>query len=299
MSDPAALMALASKLHEERCRRRTVWRRVCRAFTGAKLSAVRRKDAMQQPCCVFRSRSLPIQWWDSFLILGVIYSTAYSPLVIVFPEARWAHHIAIENVLDVLFCIDMIIRCRTSFRDHGYDVTSPAMIVRNYVKGWFVADLLSSIPVDRLLIALTGGQLLAPVEGRASRVRAITWADIVSLLRVLRTGRLVRKLSSLNGANFLRVCYQFYLFLMCGHILGLIWYVISIRPLEDAEQFDHLEPWLWTLDDSQSAYFVALRYVCSLHWALSVMTNLKGINAHETRQCLWHEPDHSFGMRVC
>lgn len=36
------------------------------------------------------------------------------------------------------------------------------------------------------------------------------------------------------------------------------------------------------------------RYVCSLYWALSVMTNLKGPPAHETRQCLWHEPEVSF-----
>ena len=36
------------------------------------------------------------------------------------------------------------------------------------------------------------------------------------------------------------------------------------------------------------------RYVCSLYWALSVMTNLKGPPAHETRQCLWHDPLESF-----
>ena len=39
---------------------------------------------------------------------------------------------------------------------------------------------------------------------------------------------------------------------------------------------------------------LARSYVCSLYWALSVMTNLKGPPAHETRQCLWHQPFESF-----
>ena len=34
----------------------------------------------------------------------------------------------------------------------------------------------------------------------------------------------------------------------------------------------------------------ATRYICSLYWALSVLTNLKGLPAHESRQCLYHDP---------
>ena len=212
----------------------------------------------------------------------------------VFSEARWAHHGTVDVLLDVLFCLDMLIRFRTSFRDHGYDVTSTSTIARHYLATWFVPDILSSIPVDQLLLTIAHDQLMSPLDSGSARVKPITWVDVISLLRVLRTGRLVRKLSSLNGANFLRVCCLMYLFVLCGHFLGLIWYVIAVRPLEADEQYDSLEPWLWTLEESKSAYFVALRYVCSLHWALSVMTNLKGLPAHETRQCLWHEPNVSF-----
>jgi len=37
-------------------------------------------------------------------------------------------------------------------------------------------------------------------------------------------------------------------------------------------------------------YNVATLYVCSLYWALSIMTNLKGNPAHESRQCFWTDP---------
>lgn len=114
-----------------------------------------------------------------------------------------------------------------------------------------------------------------------------------STLSCVANRRLVRKLSSLTGANFLRIVYLLYLFILFGHWLGLVWYAIAIRPIEMSEAYDKLRPWVWTIDDG-GVYFVALRYVCSLYWALSVMTNLKGPPAHETRQCLWHDPMSSY-----
>lgn len=149
------------------------------------------------------------------------------------------------------------------------------------------------MPFDHILAAVLATRALGAVEATAARVQPITFVEVVSLLRVMRIGRLMRRLSSLNGANFLRIVYLIYLFILCGHWLGLVWYALAIRPIEASPAFDSLRPWLWTLEED-SNYFVALRYVCSLYWALSVMTNLKGPPAHETRQCLWHEPETSF-----
>ena len=72
---------------------------------------------------------------------------------------------------------------------------------------------------------------------------------------------------------------------------GLVWYLIAVRPLEIDESFDGAQQWFWLQPAPFSAaYVVGVRYVCSLYWALGVMTNLKGLPAHETRQCLWHDP---------
>lgn len=106
-----------------------------------------------------------------------------------------------------------------AFRDHGYDVTQPSAIASHYVRSWFLADLVSSVPIDRIALAVATedssihSSLMAVHSGR---VTPISVADLLSLLRVLRTGRLIRKSSSLNGANFLRVCYLMYLFVLFG-----------------------------------------------------------------------------------
>ena len=211
--------------------------------------------------CVFDQQSSAIAWWDSFLVLGVIYSTAYTPLVIVFPQARWSYHEAADVVLDMLFTIDMLIRFRTAYRDHGYDVTHPPTIAVHYLRGWFMIDLLCSLPFDRLLSGWQAARSLSIYGESYSRVSPISIVDIVALLRVMRIGRLVRKLSALTGANFLRIMYLMYLFVLFGHWLGLVWYTIAIRPIEASEAYDAARPWLWTLDEDGS-YFIALR--CAL-----------------------------------
>ena len=69
----------------------------------------------------------------------------------------------------------------------------------------------------------------------------------------------------------------------------MLWYTIAIKPLEHDDEPPPQGEWLWHVK-GRSAYNVATRYVCALYWALSVMTALKGINSHETRQCLWTDP---------
>ena len=81
------------------------------------------------------------------------------------------------------------------------------------------------------------------------------------------------------------------LFMLVAHYFGLMWYLVAIRPLEIEPAFDDDRDWFWLEQHNVSAsYILGVRYVCSLYWALSVMTNLKGVGAHETRQCLYQDP---------
>lgn len=98
---------------------------------------------------------------------------------------------------------------------------------------------------------------------------------------------------------------------------GCFWYAMVVRELQATPEIQSLHPWMW-LDEGP--YETATLYVCALYWALSIMyvgqdlnspcwaksfahlcrhprllasaavgcrTNLKGINAHESRQCLY------------
>jgi hypothetical protein len=271
--DQAAMMALATRLHEEaqaqkRKRRYIPMAQLSTPFTAFRgmwnQAFVTSLDMGQGTSwCIFDPQSTFIAWWDTFLIIGVIYSTAYTPLITVFRQAQWSHHEAADTTLDALFIFDMLIRMRTAFRDHGYDVTKPSTIAAHYLRGWFLCDMLSSFPVDRIVALVLPSDTTSVLGSATDRVAPISLTDVLALLRIFRIGRLVRKLSALTGANFLRVMSLMYLFTLFGHWLGLVWYTIAIRPIETSETYDSLAPWLWTLRDD-GPYFVALRYVLML-----------------------------------
>ena len=62
--------------------------------------------------------------------------------------------------------------------------------------------------------------------------------------------------------------------------------MIAVKPLEHGGQVPPQGEWLWDIED-HLVYNTATRYICALYWALAVMTSLKGISSHETRQCFW------------
>ena len=59
--------------------------------------------------------------------------------------------VIIDIIVDIMFLADIFVNFRTTFLSNGEVVTDPKKIAINYVKGWFVIDLIATIPFDLLL----------------------------------------------------------------------------------------------------------------------------------------------------
>lgn len=79
-------------------------------------------------------------------------------------------------------------RLRTSFLHHGYLVTVGSEVFWNYLNGWLVPDALSALPIDQMVAAT-----LDPLDPSYDAI-----VDAVQLLRILRIGRLARKMVRLT-----------------------------------------------------------------------------------------------------
>ena len=66
---------------------------------------------------------------------------------------RFRDDFRVDTVVDVMFVCDVFVKFRTSYRDHGYDVTSPKLVARKYISTWLFPDLVacSAIPIEPLL----------------------------------------------------------------------------------------------------------------------------------------------------
>lgn len=70
---------------------------------------------------------------------------------------------------------------------HGDVILDSRVIALRYLKGWFVVDFFSSLPIDYIFLTYEGHSFTA---GRA--IRILRLAKLLQLLRLLRISRLVR-----------------------------------------------------------------------------------------------------------
>jgi hypothetical protein len=80
---------------------------------------------------VFTFQSLPMTAWDLLLAACALYFSYYLPFSLVFTGSRWEAEQTLHSLLDVLFLADIIVKLRTGYRDRGYDVVEPGLVMRN------------------------------------------------------------------------------------------------------------------------------------------------------------------------
>jgi hypothetical protein len=92
-----------------------------------------------------------------------------------------------ELLLDLFFCLDVLLNFFTGFHDAGgLYVNSRRQIAGRYLRGWFVLDVLSSVPVDYL------SELAAGNANSLESLRLVRMLRLVRLLKLFRMSRLTR-----------------------------------------------------------------------------------------------------------
>ena len=138
------------------------------------------------------AHSILLSWYTSFLACASIYSVVATPLLIVFPLARYDGHAAVEACLDAAFTLGVIIKLRTTYVSRDGTSHSAAFSACQYLKGQFTVDALGALPFEPIASAIFSS---ADREG-------LLW---LHLLRAFRGLYILRRLRSLRGANVVRV----------------------------------------------------------------------------------------------
>lgn len=91
--------------------------------------------------------------WDIWLTFVLLLSCFITPYRIAFGEPveplGWR---ILSFSIDFFFLVDMVIICNTAFYDEEFKIVEDRKeIIKEYLKGWFIIDLLAIIPFDELL----------------------------------------------------------------------------------------------------------------------------------------------------
>ncbi|VDM27883.1 unnamed protein product [Hydatigera taeniaeformis] len=69
-------------------------------------------------------------------------------------------------------------------------ILEPKLIAREYLRKWFTLDIISSLPLDYILLAFDNGTEQIAQAGQALKIFRL--AKLLSLLRLFRLSRLLR-----------------------------------------------------------------------------------------------------------
>ncbi|XP_037917881.1 potassium voltage-gated channel protein eag isoform X8 [Hermetia illucens] len=180
--------------------------------------------------------------WDWVILCLTFYTAIMVPYNVAFKNktSEDVSLLVVDSIVDVIFFIDIVLNFHTTFVGPGGEVVSDPKVIRmNYLKSWFIIDLLSCLPYD-VFNAFDHDE-----DGIGSLFSAL------KVVRLLRLGRVVRKLDRYleYGAAMLILLLCFYM--LVAHWLACIWYSIGRSDADNGVQYS----WLWKLANvTQSPY---------------------------------------------
>ncbi|CAL8329685.1 unnamed protein product [Merluccius merluccius] len=185
--------------------------------------------------CLFKTT------WDWVILILTFYTAIMVPYNVSFKTKQnnvtW---LVVDSIVDVIFLVDIVLNFHTTFVGPAGEVISdPKLIRMNYVKTWFVIDLLSCLPYD-VINAFENVD-----EGISSLFSSL------KVVRLLRLGRVARKLDHYieYGAAvlLLLVC----VFGLAAHWLACIWFSIGDYEVIDEDTNSvRMDSWLYLLGEA-------------------------------------------------
>lgn len=208
--------------------------------------------------------------WDLFMAFLLAYIALLSPYEISFLkfELETTGDIAlfvVNRIVDLCFLADMTLQFFLMFyekptgggisdtHNHGVLVHDRKRIALRYMKGWFLLDLISTVPFDLLALVINEGEVssssaaVTPGEDTTQKlklIRIVRLLRLLKLLRILRASRVFMRLESrisisyalLNIVKFLLLMFVF------SHWSACLWALVG--SLQDQTEVTWITKWM-------------------------------------------------------
>lgn len=91
--------------------------------------------------------------WDMFVMGWVFYAAIVVPFRLAFVEDESKGWKAVGYIMDAIFLLDLVMTFFVSYydEDKNIQVTAYKAIAMNYLKTWFIIDLVSILPIEPIL----------------------------------------------------------------------------------------------------------------------------------------------------
>lgn len=146
-------------------------------------------------------------YWDILLIAFISMHVILLPVSISFlSDDLSLHWLVLNGISDSIFLIDIFLNFKTGIVDPNNQeevILDKKIISRKYLRGWFLIDLLSSLPFDYAYFIVSSSSAQQTLIKASRALRILKLAKLLSLLRLLRVSRLVRYIKRFEEVGYI------------------------------------------------------------------------------------------------
>ncbi|XP_050230893.1 potassium channel AKT1-like [Mercurialis annua] len=197
--------------------------------------------------------------WEKFLVFLVFYTAWASPFVCGFLEKPTLPLTVIDNVVNTFFAIDIVLTFCVAYLDKSSYllIDNRKKIALKYAKTWFFCDVISTIP----------SELVRTLPDRIQKYGYFIM--VFRLWRIWRVSRYFARLEKDRKFNYIWIrCLKLIcVTLFVIHIAGCSYYFL-------AEIYGNpSRTWLGLVWQDYRKQKLWVRYVTSLYWSITTLTN--------------------------
>ena len=171
------------------------------------------------------------KFWDVMLAVLIVYNALAVPLRLGFDLPGDVFLFWFDLFTDSLFIFDIILNFRTAMESAGVLIDKPSEIAREYLRTWFVIDVVSAFPIDLVLLAWG----ISPGKNSSSyRVnKLLKILKTFRLIKVFRLARLARIMARFRAIFNVRystsTIFKFFIAVaFVAHWIACFWYFVAV-----------------------------------------------------------------------
>ena len=186
--------------------------------------------------------TIKVMVWDLLISVILLLTCFVTPFNLAFTEEvdQVIWYVVVNYSIDFLFLIDIFINFNTAYQNELYEtIDDRQKIAANYIKGWFLIDLLAIIPFE-LLIQMTQGDQDSSGEEFNKMVRMTRISKLYKLVKITRLLRLLKLMKKQNNQvidkigsslkisqGFERLSFFFLILLLLCHFVCCLWIFVA------------------------------------------------------------------------
>ena len=177
--------------------------------------------------------------WEVYILLMTVAVTIVAPLMIVFEMELTPVLLAFDILVTLSFIADMIIQFHTGFLQRQELVTDRKEIARRYIRGWFIPDLIATIPFAWIFTA----------SRFASLNRIFRFFRLARLFKLFGSSKILNRANKLSFINpaFMRLFLLVFWILVAAHLVASGWILIDGPGELPTNGETYLDAFYWTI----------------------------------------------------